>query len=258
MLSPRFPNAAHVAALWLLVLGLATTPALADRPRVVKAIPDNGATAVDPAIRELRVTFDQDMDNRGFSFVGGGPAFPGAGRPRWIDARTCVLPLRLAPEHEYQLSINSQRFQNFRSTHGEPAVNYPIQFRTGKGKPGVMPKPGPGDRPINRDVLAQAFDALWNDMDLHYSYFELKQIDWPALKRKYRSRAVAADTVPAFVRIVGQMLGELDDDHVWFAEPEGATIGARESPGNTTATRVQPNRRSRRRCWSERGLHRSA
>ncbi len=258
MFSRRFPIGSHVGALWLLVLGLATTPALADRPRVVKAVPDNGATSVDPATRELRVTFDQDMQTGGFSFVGGGPAFPGAGRPRWIDARTCVLPLRLAPEHDYQLSINNQRFQNFRSKQGEPAVTYPIQFRTGKGKPGAMPKPGPGDRPINREVLAEAFDALWNDMDLHYSYFELKKIDWPALKRKYRSRTAAARTVPAFISIVGQMLGELDDDHIWFTEPEGATIAQRENPGSTTATRVQANRRSRTRCWSERGLRRSA
>ncbi|MGO9463721.1 MAG: sigma-70 family RNA polymerase sigma factor [Isosphaeraceae bacterium] len=219
---------------------LATTPALADRPRVVKAVPDNGATAVDPATRELRITFDQDMDNRGYSFVGGGPAFPGTGRPRWIDARTCVLPLRLAPDHEYQLSINSQRFQNFRGKNGEPSVPYPIQFKTGKGKPGAMSKPGPADDPVDRDVLAEAFDALWNDMDLHYSYFELKKIDWPALKRKYRSRAVAADTLPAFVSIVGQMLGELDDDHVWFTEPDGATITRTRKPwrynGNARAT----------------------
>jgi len=229
-----------VAAICLLVLGLATPRALADRPRVVKAIPDNGATGVDPATRELRVTFDQDMQMGGFSFVGGGPAFPGAGRPRWIDARTCVLPVRLAPDREYQLSINSPRFENFRSQQGEPAVVYPIQFRTGKGKPGVMPKPGPGNHPIDRGVLARAFDALWNDMDQNYSYFELKKIDWQALKRKYRSRAAAARTLPEFVSVVGQMLGELNDDHVWFTEPEGATIARTRQPwkynGNARAT----------------------
>jgi hypothetical protein len=228
-LGVRFRLSGHFAS-WLLVLGLAATPALADRPHVVKASPDNEATDVDPATRELRITFDQDMDTGGYSFVGGGPTFPGSGgRPRWIDARTCVLPLRLAPDRDYQTSINNQRFQNFRSQKGEPAVAYPIHFRTGKGKPGAMPTPESGNVGIDGHVLADAFDALWNDMDRHYSYFELKKIDWPALKRKYRSQAVAAKTLPAFVRVLGQMLGELNDNHVWFAEPEGATVARRQS-----------------------------
>jgi C-terminal processing protease CtpA/Prc len=77
-------------------------------------------------------------------------------------------------------------------------------------------------------------------MDQHYSYFELKKIDWLALKLKYRSRAVAADTLVAFVGVVGQILDELNDDHVWFSEPEGATIARRRQPwrynGNSRAT----------------------
>jgi hypothetical protein len=222
------------------VLGLATNPALADRPRVVKASPDDGATGVDPAIRELRITFNQDMEIRGYSFVGGGPAFPGAGRPRWIDVRTCVLPIRLAPERDYELSINSEQFQNFRSQKGEPAEAYPIQFRTGKGKPGLMPATGTGKDKIAREVLATAFDALWNDMDQQYSYFELKKIDWPGLKRKYRSQAIAAQTQPEFVRVLGQMLGELNDNHVWFTAPAGAMVVRRQKPwiynGNARVT----------------------
>jgi len=227
-------------ALWLLVVGLATSPARADRPQVEKVSPENGATDVDPATRELRVTFDQDMENHGYSFVGGGPAFPGAGRPRWIDARTCVLPVRLAPERDYQLSINSERFQNFRSQKGEPAEVYPIHFRTGKGKPGTMPAPESASDKVTVDVLARAFDALWNDMDRHYSYFELKKIDWRALKRKYRSQAVDAQTLAGFVRVVGQMLGELNDNHVWFTGPPGATVARSQAPwtfnGNARVT----------------------
>jgi len=231
MHSCRFPLGLLVAALWQPVLGLAAASACADRPRVVKAYPDDGETGVDPATRELRVTFDQDMDQRGYSFVGGGPAFPGTGRPRWIDARTCVLQVRLAPEHEYQLSINSERFKNFCGQNGEPALVYPIQFRTGKGKLGVMPTVAPGGQRIDGNALAQAFDALWSDMDDKYSYFELKKIDWQALGRMYRARAVAAESLPEFVKVVGQMLGELNDDHVWFTEPEGARIARMRQPG---------------------------
>jgi hypothetical protein len=225
-----FHNSCRAAALGLLVLRLATNSVCADQPKIVKVSPENGAEEVDPATRELWVTFDQDMETGGYSFVGGGPTFPGVGRPRWIDARTCVLPMRLVPEGDYELSINSERFENFRGRNGEPAEVYPIHFRTGKGKPGSAPATDAGRSKVNRDVLARAFDALWDDMDHHYSYFELKKIDWPALKQKYRPQAVAALTLPAFVRVVGQMLGELNDNHIWFTEPEGATVARRQKP----------------------------
>jgi C-terminal processing protease CtpA/Prc len=77
-------------------------------------------------------------------------------------------------------------------------------------------------------------------MDQHYSYFELKKIDWNALKVKYRSRATAAKTVWAFAGVVGQMLGELNDDHIWFTDPVGAIVARRREPwiynGNARAT----------------------
>ncbi len=80
------------------------------------------------------------------------------------------------------------------------------------------------DAPVDHDVLTRAYDALWDDMDRNYSYFELKRIDREALKRKYRPRAVNSGTLPAFVDVLGEMLGELDDGHVWFVEPEGAVV----------------------------------
>ena len=45
-------------------------------PKVEKTVPENGATEVDPAIKEIRVTFDQAMQQGGYSWVGGGPSFP--------------------------------------------------------------------------------------------------------------------------------------------------------------------------------------
>jgi RNA polymerase sigma factor (sigma-70 family) len=111
-------------------------------PRVVRATPDDGDVDIDPATRELRVTFDRDMDQGGMSVVGGGSTFPGdpSARPHWSDARTIVIPLRLEPGRSYQLSINSSRFRNFRDAQGESVTPYPIHFKTasgkGKGQPG--------------------------------------------------------------------------------------------------------------------------
>ena len=110
---------------------------------MAKATPDDGEVDVDPATRELRVTFDQDMD-RGMSIAssGGGPTDPlnPSRRARWAGARTIVVPLSLKPNQDYELSINTERFQNFTNTKGKPAVAYPIKFRTGPGKAKSAPK----------------------------------------------------------------------------------------------------------------------
>jgi hypothetical protein len=80
------------------------------------------------------------------------------------------------------------------------------------------------DPAVSQEAAARAFDAIWDDMALKYSYFELKKIDWNALKTKYRPRAVAAATLPQFVDVLGEMLGELHDGHVRFIEPHDAVV----------------------------------
>ena len=53
-------------------------------------------------------------------------------------------------------------------------------------------------------------------------------------------RAIAAGTPPKFVDVLGEMLSELDDGHVWFSKPAGAVVPPRhkEPPynGNFNAT----------------------
>jgi peroxiredoxin len=133
---------------------VAGSPAWAKPPRVVKAVPDNGDVNVDPGLREIRVTFDQDMAD-GYSWVGGGEAYPKThGRPRWVDSRTCVLSVTLQPNHVYQLSINSSRFRNFRSRTGVPAEAYPIAFKTGPGKGAAKGKQRRAPKPKSAEKLA--------------------------------------------------------------------------------------------------------
>ena len=47
---------------------------------------------------------------------------------------TIVVPLSLKPNQDYELSINTGRFQNFTNMKGKPSVPYPIKFRTSDGK----------------------------------------------------------------------------------------------------------------------------
>ena len=66
---------------------------LAEPPKVVKASPDNGDTDVDPALKEIRITFDQPMSPTGHSIVGGGPNFPKlTAKPRWAPKSPSPRP----------------------------------------------------------------------------------------------------------------------------------------------------------------------
>lgn len=100
-------------------------------PRIVATSPRIGETEVNPALKEITVTFDRDMQP-GFSWTGGGPENPGAEgqKPQWRDQRTCVLPVNLAPARFYRVGINSPSFRNFRSVDGVPASPSAIYFAT--------------------------------------------------------------------------------------------------------------------------------
>ena len=78
-------------------------------------------------------------------------------------------------------------------------------------------------------TLAAAFDALWQDMDRHYSYFELKKIDWKALHDRFRPQAVKAGTARQFVDVLDEMLAHLRDGHVWI-DWSGQTIAPYLTP----------------------------
>jgi hypothetical protein len=190
--------------------------AAAGPPRVVEAKPDDGAMDVDPATRELRVTFDQDMNRGGFSIVGGGPTFPAdpAGRPRWVDARTVVMPLKLEPDREYQLSINSERFQNFRNVKGQPAVPYPIRFRTGTGKEEEKEK-GAAKKLTERENR-EAIERLKKAIDEDYSYRDLHEVNWDAAFKSAADGLAAARTPLEFAKRAAALLAPAKDMHLWL------------------------------------------
>jgi hypothetical protein len=104
-----------------------------------------------------------------------------------------------------------------------------------KGMPGTPVPGGTGapDRkaapPAEVAVYARAFDRLWAEMDRHYSYFELKKFDWPALKTRYRPQAEAARSAREFVGVLQKMLSELKDQHVWIDGPDGR-VGTHQQP----------------------------
>ncbi|QEG37622.1 Ig-like domain-containing protein [Bythopirellula goksoeyrii] len=106
-------------------------------PQIVKMVPENGATDVDPKTKALRVTFNVPM-SKGMSWMGGGdkfPELPEGKKAKWSsNGKTCILPVILKPNHEYQLGINSRSHINFQSKSGVPVEPVAYSFKTGEGK----------------------------------------------------------------------------------------------------------------------------
>jgi hypothetical protein len=111
-----------------------------DGPPTFVSTPENGATDVDPALAEVVLTFDRDME-QGMSWTGGPENFPdvdAARQPEWRDARTCVLPVTLKRGAYYRVGVNSTSFQNFRSADGAPARPAAVSFTTAGAKPALV------------------------------------------------------------------------------------------------------------------------
>ncbi len=192
----------------LTTLCLAASLALAAPPTVVDASPDNGDTAVDPATTELRITFDQPMDTSAHSVVGGGETFPKiTGQPRWIGRHTFVLPIALGPGRDYWLSINNERFTNFRGLTGESAVPYPIAFRTAGGDE----EADAGRKAAN----AAALDRLIELLETRYAYRDRLGLDWRGLLESRRSVVERAPTPTALAQTIATMLAPTQDKHVF-------------------------------------------
>ena len=103
-------------------------------PVVVKTSPQAGDTNVDPALKEIRVTFSKDMMTKDmWSWVEvSKEAFPQLlGKPRYLgDNRTCVVQVKLEPGKTYALWLNSEQHNYFRDEDNNPAIPYLLVFKT--------------------------------------------------------------------------------------------------------------------------------
>jgi hypothetical protein len=107
-------------------------------PSAVKTVPQAGDTEVDPALKEISVTFSKDMltDRMWAVCQISNDTFPKTGKNIHYlkDKRTCVVPVELEPEKTYVLWFNRGKFNSFRDTDNNPAVPYLLVFRTAKAK----------------------------------------------------------------------------------------------------------------------------
>lgn len=179
-------------------------------PEVVLTQPANGDQAVSPNLAEISVTFDEDMDTAGYSLTGGGSSFPKLlGKPVWRTARVFALAVRLEPDHAYQMGINSQSHQNFRSAQGVPVVPVSLAFKTAPVQTTQVSPQAMAVDPVR--MLREAIDRS-------YSYREVRKIDWAAAWAKYQPRLAAAKSPRDFAETAGEMLAATGDPHIWLME----------------------------------------
>lgn len=105
---------------------------LARAPKIVRMIPANGATDVDPNLTEIKVYFDRPMRDGSWSVVGGGPNYPEtAGRCRYDEERKVfTLPVRLKPGWKYKFWLNRGKYTAFRSEEGIELQSVEVTFQT--------------------------------------------------------------------------------------------------------------------------------
>jgi C-terminal processing protease CtpA/Prc len=91
--------------------------------------------------------------------------------------------------------------------------------------------------PDAASTSAALFDQVWSDVDLHYSFFQLKQVNWDSIRTVFRPRALATTTDVALSATIGGMLGTLQDDHVTF---RGSRVWASSRAGIIDPTDIVP------------------
>jgi carboxyl-terminal processing protease len=207
-----------IALAFILSLGGFTNAA---PPKVVMTSPDNGEIDVAPDLKELRIEFDQAMNPRGRSIVGGGESFPEiSGELKWLNDKTLIIPVTLKPEQQYQLSINNDTFGGFTSKSGQPAEWYPVQFRTrAAGAPAAEPD-------VTPEQNKQALAALKRAIDQDYSYRDRKKVDWEKEIAKRATKFETARSANEFARVTAHLLRLAEDAHV-SVEAGDVRIGTR-------------------------------
>jgi hypothetical protein len=65
------------------------------------------------------------------------------------------------------------------------------------------------------------FEFAWGEVDRHYSFFELKGLDWEGIGDFYRPWVTAGTSPGELFDVLSEMLGRLEDGHVSLHSPLG-------------------------------------
>ncbi len=103
----------------------------AKAPRIVSITPADGATGVDPGLKEIVVVFDRPMKDRSWSVVradGMMPDFTGAA---YDEGRTVLrLQVQLKPGQTYRFGLNDNHYRSFMDEQGNRLLPTVVEFST--------------------------------------------------------------------------------------------------------------------------------
>ncbi len=102
-------------------------------PNVIETFPISGSVDIDPSITEISVTFDEPMTDGNWSWAYSNKSmFPEmSGQPYYQPGLTKnILPVKLESNKEYEIWVNSEKFNNFKDQSGNPAIPFRFIFKT--------------------------------------------------------------------------------------------------------------------------------
>jgi Periplasmic protease len=89
---------------------------------------------------------------------------------------------------------------------------------------GCSEKDNPQQPSAPESVYTSNFEALWQNFDRYYVFFNYKNIDWTATHAVYRPLFEKVDTNADFITLLTTMLTPLKDVHVWIKKSNGQFI----------------------------------
>lgn len=219
----------------LVLMMLLAASVLRAAPVVVETDPPNGARDVDPTLEFIRVTFSEPMSQNGWSWCGGGYAYPEvAAAPFFEDERTAVLPVKLEPQHSYTVSVNCPSAENFRSADGAGAERHVLRFTTGWGDP-LLASTDPQN-------LA-AYNTLVELLAGRYSYVDRTGYDWRAALEGEKDHLLNSPNPTEWAVRLLPLLEPFHDKHLRVIMPDGESVGTWHSPGRYNANPAAIERR---------------
>lgn len=124
----------------VVLISLALASSAFAEVRVLSTYPQAGASNVDPSTKQIKIRFSEPVSTRSWSLVSTnlGLSLETTGMPSFSENNTlCSVPVVLYPGLTYSVSINSDRFNNFRSAKDPniPVTPYMLTFTTAGKKP---------------------------------------------------------------------------------------------------------------------------
>lgn len=174
-------------------------------PKLICTVPAFGDCDVDTGMVDIIFKFDQET-NSGMTF-GKTSNFPELnGKPKWIDAKTLSLPVRLYPNRRYSIVLNNTFPMRFASKLGMTLNPEELLFQT---KPDHEVKPG-----IKSNLNKIAYKDFQKFFPREYSYASIKRIDWKNVLKKNRNELEKAQSTSEFAIKLNRLLRIAEDPHL--------------------------------------------